>query len=84
MTLPDAKILETTVIPDGANSIVRIQIADGELEPPSYSINLSLSVQIPVAPKTPLAQIEHDAIDLAHSVLSDLLRQKKDVLSKHQ
>jgi len=80
MTLPDAKILETSVKPAGDNSIVRIQISDGPLEPPAYSTLLQISVEIPVAPKTLLAQIEHDAIDFANSILAALVRQKKDEL----
>ncbi|MDE2112137.1 MAG: hypothetical protein KGJ79_13420 [Alphaproteobacteria bacterium] len=80
MELPDAKIRETTVIPDEDGLIVRLQIYDGELEPPSYSINLVLSVQIPLAPKSALAKIEHDTLDFADSVLAALVRQKKEEL----
>ena len=84
MELPNARIRETTVVPDGDGLIVRLQIYDGELEPPSYSINLVLSVQIPLGPKSALAQIEHDAMDLANSVLADLVRQKKEELRQNQ
>jgi len=85
MTLPDAKILETTVIPNADGSIVRLQISDGSLDLASGSMRLNLSVQIPLPRLATLAQIEHDAIDLAHSVLAELLRQKKrDLRSGHQ
>jgi hypothetical protein len=42
--LPDAKVRETTVIPNAGGSVVRIQISDAKLDPASYSINLNLSV----------------------------------------
>lgn len=75
MTLPAAKILETTVIPNADGLVVRLQISDGSLDPASGSIHLSLSVQIQPPPLAPLAQIERDAMDWANSVLADLVRQ---------
>lgn len=78
--LPDAKILETTVTPNAGGAVVRLQIADGPLDPASYSILLELSVKIPLPRLATLAQIERDAMDLANSVLAALLRQKKDEL----
>lgn len=82
MELPDATIRETTVIPNGDHSIVRIQISDGSLDPAAYSMLLNLCVQIPLAPKTPLAEIERNAMDFANSVLAALVRQKKDELGQ--
>ena len=80
MTLPDAKILETTVIPNADGSVVRLQISDGSPDLASGSIHLNLSVKIPLRYLATLAQIEHDAMDLANSVLAALVRQKKDEL----
>jgi len=80
MSLPDAKILETTVTPNADGSVVRLQIADGSLDPASYSILLEISVKIPIPRLAALAQIEHDALDFADSVLSELARQKKEEL----
>jgi|HubBroStandDraft_6_1064221.scaffolds.fasta_scaffold20951_2 hypothetical protein len=78
MTLPNAKILETTVVPSADGFVVRLQISDGSLDPASGTIRLTLSVPLPASRLPMLAEIERDAIDLAHSVLAALLRQKKD------
>jgi len=80
MTLPAAKILETTVTPSAGGAVVRLQISDGSLDPASGTMRLSLSVQILLPRLATLAQIEHDAMDFANSVLADLLRQKKTEL----
>ena len=80
MTLPDAKILETTVVPNADWSVVRLQISDGSPDPASGSIHLTLSVRIQPPRLARLAQVEHDAMDFANSVLADLVRQKKDEL----
>jgi hypothetical protein len=77
MTLPNAKIFETTVVPYDGGSVVRLQISDGSPDPASGSIHLTLSVQIQPHRIARLAQIEHDAMDFANSVLADLVRQKK-------
>ena len=76
MTLPNAKIVETTVVPNAGGSVVRLQISDGLPDLASGSIHITLSVQIQPPRIARLAQIEHDAMDFANSVLADLVRQK--------
>lgn len=80
--LPNAKILETTLIPNAGGSVVRIQISDGSLDPASYSMRLDLSVAIQHSALTALAQIEHDAMNFANSVLAELVRQKEADLKR--
>jgi hypothetical protein len=81
LPLPDARILETTVMPNDAGLSVRMLISDGSLDPASGTasgtIRLTLSVQIPAETRATLARIELGAMDLANSVLAALCREKK-------
>jgi hypothetical protein len=67
------KIYETTVKPDGAGSLVQIQISDG---PPPYApaaTFLALQVRIPAFAHALTTQIEHQAMRIAKDALLDLI-----------
>lgn len=81
MSLPNAKILETTILPDAGGVTVRLQIADAplqSLDAASAGFHLALSVRLPAYQSPLLVHMEREAIDVAHTVLSALLRDLKD------
>lgn len=77
--LPQTSIIETTVKPNGGGVLVRIEIADGSLGPEgTATIHLDMAVTLPRYRTALLAHYQRGAIDLAHSVLSEHLRNLKN------
>jgi hypothetical protein len=81
--VPNAKILQTTVIPGERNAVVQLLISDGSPEGPSDTmssgtIHLHMTVRIELDGMPPLAAIEYEAVDLADSVLQALMREKAE------
>lgn len=74
MTVPNAKILETTVTPNARGSVVQLQISDAPLDAEAWAIRLTLSVQIPAYRLPLVAHVEREAINIADDVLAALLR----------
>ncbi len=82
MAVPNAKILETTVIPNAGGSLVQLQISDAPLDAEAWAIRLTLSVQIPAYRLPLLAHVEREAINIADDVLGTLLRTMAEEIQK--
>jgi hypothetical protein len=74
MALDDAKILETTLTPDGGETIVRLAISDVSPrdEQGTATIDIQITVRLPAAESPLLGALQREATGRARDVLSRL------------
>jgi hypothetical protein len=71
--MPDAKILRTSVTPDGDDDLVQLEIADVSLPADDPATHLTLAVRVPAFRGPQPAYLQYQAIEVARDVLKKIV-----------